>query len=131
MLSDGARVLTRTKKKIERKTGGKLKRKVRNRTRSINKRVIAIATASRHKGPEGEAKRKKQYRELLRYSRQVLNDTQRVIAEVDEMGANKHKGLRSLREQLNIMASRVGQMMKQTKARIFAGFTQYPGKIVS
>ena len=49
MLGDGARVLTRTMKKIERKTGGKLKRKVLNRTRSINKRVIAIATASRHR----------------------------------------------------------------------------------
>jgi IS5 family transposase len=55
MLGDGARVLTRTMKKIEHKTGGKLKRKVRNRMRSINKRVIAIATACRHKGAEGEA----------------------------------------------------------------------------
>jgi IS5 family transposase len=59
MLGDGARVLTRTMKKIEHKTGGKLKRKVRNRMRSINKRVIAIATACRHKGAEGEAKRTK------------------------------------------------------------------------
>jgi IS5 family transposase len=131
MLGDGARVLTRTMKKIERKTGGKLKRKVRNRTRSINKRVIAIATASRHKGPEGEAKRKKQYRELLRYSRQVLNDTKRVITEVDEMPASRRKGLRSLHEQLRVMADRVRQVVKQTKARIFDGVTQLPGKIVS
>jgi IS5 family transposase len=131
MLGDGARVLTRTMKKIERKTGGKLKRRVRNRTRSINKRVIAIATTSRHKGQEGEAKRKKQYRELLRYSRQVLNDTKRVITEVDEMPANSGKGLRSLREQLRVMAGRVRQVVKQTKARIFNGVTQLPGKIVS
>src|ERR1700719_3926264 len=72
LLGDGARVLTRTMKKIE-KQAGTLKRKVRNRTRSVSKRVIAIATASRHQGPEGEAKRKKQYQELLRFSRQVLN----------------------------------------------------------
>jgi IS5 family transposase len=115
MLGDGARVLTRTMKKIERKTGGKLKRKVRNRTRSINKRVIAIATASRHKGPEGEAKRKKQYRELLRYSRQVLNDAKRVIAEVEQMPAKKQKDLRSLREHLSVMAGRVRQVVKQTQ----------------
>src|SRR5436189_298361 len=83
------RVLTRTMKKIETQAG-KLKRKVRNRTRSISKRVIAIATASRHKGPEGEAKRKKQYKELLRYSRQILNDTKRVLAEVEEMSAKKN-----------------------------------------
>jgi IS5 family transposase len=131
MLGDGARVLTRTMKKIERKTGGKLKRKVRNRTRSINKRVIAIATASRHKGPEGEAKRKKQYRELLRYSRQVLNDAKRVIAEVEQMPAKKQKDLRSLREHLSVMAGRVRQVVKQTKVRLFDGVTQLPGKIVS
>jgi IS5 family transposase len=131
MLGDGARVLTRTMKKIEQKAGGKLKRKVRNRTRSINKRVIAIATASRHKGPEGEAKRQKQYRELLRYSRQVLNDTTRVIEEVDEMPARKRTGMRSLREQLSVIAVRVRQVVKQTKVRIFDGLTQLPSKIVS
>src|SRR5215203_1103248 len=131
MLGDGARVLTRTMRQIERKTGGKLKRKVRNRTRSINKRVIAIATASRHKGPEGEAKRKKQYRELLRYSRQVLNDAKRVIAEVEEMPTRKKKRLGGLVEHLTEMAGRVRQVVKQTKARVFDGITQLPGKIVS
>ena len=44
LLSDGARVLTRTMKKIAGKAGG-LKRKVRDRTRSMRKRVIAIAQA--------------------------------------------------------------------------------------
>src|SRR5712664_545442 len=93
LLGDVARVLTRSIQKIE-KQAGQLKRKARNRTRSISKRVIAIATASRHKGAEGEAKRQKQYKELLRYSRQILNDTQRVLAEVQEMSAKKKKGLR-------------------------------------
>jgi len=32
---------------------------------SINKRVMAIATASRTKGPEGEPKRTKQCKDLL------------------------------------------------------------------
>src|ERR1700722_3408510 len=90
MLGDGARVLTRTMKKIE-SEAGRLKRKVRNRTRSISKRVVAIATASRHKGEEGEAKRRKQYKELLRYSRQILNDTKRVLSEVEEMSAKRRK----------------------------------------
>jgi transposase, IS5 family len=130
LLGDGARVLTRTMKKIETQAG-KLKCKVRNRTRSISKRVIAIATASRHKGEEGEAKRKKQYRELLRYSRQVLNDTKRVIAEVEEMSTKKKKGLRGLCEHLSAMADRVRQVVRQTKVRVFDGVTQMPGKIVS
>jgi hypothetical protein len=92
-LSDGARVLTRTMKKIETQAG-KLK----------CKGVIAIATASRHQSEEGEAKRKKQYRELLRYSRQILNDTNRVM-----MPAKKKNGVRLLCEHLAEMPSRVRQ----------------------
>lgn len=130
LLGDGARVLTRTMKKMEQRAGGKLKRKIRNRTRSVNKQVIAIATASRHKGPEGELKRKKQYRELLRLSRQILNDSKRVIEEVGQMPRQK-KGLRALSERLSAVATRVRQVVKQTKARIFDGLTQFPGKIVS
>src|SRR2546427_1012777 len=99
LLGDGARVLTRTMKKIEAQAG-RLKRKVRDRRRSVSKRAIATATASRHKGPEGEAKRKKEYKELLRYSRQILNDTKRAIAEVEELSGKKKKGLRSLGEHL-------------------------------
>jgi IS5 family transposase len=130
LLGDGARVLTRTMKKIETEAG-RLKRKVRNRTRSISKRVVAIATASRHKGEEGEARRRKQYKELLRYSRQILNDTKRVLSEVEEMSAKKKKGLRGLCEHLSEMAGRVRQVVKQTKVRVFDGITQMPGKIVS
>jgi transposase, IS5 family len=130
LLGDGARVLTRTMKRIETKAGT-LKRKVRNRTRSMNKRVIAIATASRHKGPEGEAKRKKQYKELLRFSRQVLNDTKRVLGEVEQMSTKKKKGLRGLCEHLTEMAGQVRQVVMQTKVRVLDGITDLPGKIVS
>jgi IS5 family transposase len=93
--------------------------------------VVAIATASRHKGEEGEARRKKQYKELLRYSRQILNDTKPVLSEVEEMSAKKKKGLRGLCEHLSEMAGRVRQVVKQTKVRVFDGITQMPGKIVS
>jgi IS5 family transposase len=46
LLGDGTRVLTRTMKKIESKSGG-LKHKVRDRMRSIRKRVLAIALSTR------------------------------------------------------------------------------------
>jgi transposase, IS5 family len=131
LLGDGARVLTRTMKKIEQKAGGKLKRKVRDRMRSVNRRTIAIATAGRHRGPEGEEKRKKEYRELLRLSRQILNDTKRVMVEMDQMPARRKKGLRSLSDGLSAVSARMRQVLKQTKARIFEGLTQLPGKIVS
>jgi transposase, IS5 family len=127
LLGDGARVLTRTMKKIE-KQAGKLKRKVRDRTRSVNKRAVAIATASRYKGEVGEQKRQSEYRSLLRLTRQILNDTKRVMEETER---RRKPALRVLREGLAIMAGRVRQVVKQTKARIFDGVTQLPGKIVS
>jgi transposase, IS5 family len=114
-------------KKIEKQVG-KLNRKVRDRTRSVSKRVIAIATASRYKGEAGELKRKKEYRSLLRLTRQILNDTKRVIEEVQR---RRKPCLRTLREGLAAMAGRVRQVVKQAKARIFDGVTQLPGKIVS
>jgi transposase, IS5 family len=127
LLGDGARVLTRTMKRIEAKTG-KLKRRVRDRMRSVNKRVIAIATAGRYQGEAGEQKRKKKYRELLRLTRQILNDTRRVM---EETQSRRKPGLRKLRAELSLMADRVKQVVKQTKARVFQGVTQLPGKIVS
>ncbi len=90
-----------------------------------------IGMASRHKGPEGEAKRQKQYRELLRYTRQILNDASRVVIDVEQMSAKKKNKLRGLSEQLTVMADRVRQVVRQTRARVFDGITQLPGKIVS
>jgi len=130
LLGDGARALTRTMKKVEKQTG-RLKRKVRDRTCSVNKRVFVIALAARHKGSEGEERRKKQYRELLRLSRQIVNDTRRVLGEVEEFGARKKRRLRPLTTALADMVDRVGQVIRQTKARIFDGITTLPGKIVS
>jgi len=127
LLGDGARVLTRTMKKVEQR-GGKLKRPIRDRTRSVNKRVIAIATASRYRGEAGEQKRRKEYRELLRLTRQILNDTKHVIGEIE--GRRKPE-LKALREELSVMSGRVRQVVRQAKARIFDGVTQLPGKIVS
>jgi transposase, IS5 family len=125
LLGDGARVLTRTMKKIEQKAG-KLQRKVRDRRRSVKKRVMAIATATRHKRQEGELRRRRQYRELLRLSRQVLNDARRVMREIAELPAKKKAPLRSLGESLTTMAGMVRQIVKQTKKRIFEGLTQMP-----
>lgn len=87
-------------KKVE-KQAGRLKRKLRDRTRSVNKRVRAIAIASRQKATRSEERRKQQYRELLRYSRQILNDTRRVIQEIDELSAKRKKGLGCLAEDLS------------------------------
>lgn len=130
LLNDGTRVLTRTMKQIAQKAGG-LKRGVRNRMRSVTKRVIAIAHALRHKGAEGELKRKKEYRQLLRLTRQILNDSERVLQEVEALPSRRRSGVRALGERLGAMADQVRRVVRQTQARVFAGLTQFPDKLVS
>ena len=130
LLNDGARVLTGTMKKIEQKAGG-LKKKVRNRMRSVTKRVIAIGHALRHKGVEGEEKRKKGYRQLLRLTRQILNDSRRVLREVEVLPAHRRHRVQELGERLQSMAEQVRRVVRQTKVRIFHGVTQFPDKLVS
>lgn len=130
LLGDGARVMTRTMERIEEEAGG-LKRKVRNRMRSVGKRMRAISLSARQKGVRAEERRKKQYRQLLRLTRQVLNDAKRVMGEVEDLPPRRRNPLKGLRESLQTMAGRVKQVVRQTKARVFEGLTQLPGKIVS
>jgi IS5 family transposase len=130
LLNDGARVLTRTMKQIEQTAGG-LSRKIRDRKRSVTRRVIAIAHALRHKGPAGEEKRKREYRELLHVTRQILGDTRRVLEEVGGLPRRRRTSVRGLCEHLKTMADRVRRVVRQTKARIFGGLTKLPEKIVS
>jgi len=130
LLGDGTRVLTRTMKKIEAQSGG-LKRKVRDRMRSIRKRVVAIALSTRLLGPQGEERRKRQYRELLSLTRKVVNQGARVLAEVKEVPRRRRAPLEGLAESLETMIGRVQQVVKQTKIRICTGITKSQEKIVS
>lgn len=130
LLNDGARVLTRTMKRIEQKAGG-LKKKIRDRKRSVTKRVIAIGHALRHQGPVGEEKRKREYRELLHVTRQILGDARRVLEEVGELPRRRRTPVQRLCKHLSTMAERVRSVVRQTKARIFGGLTKLQDKIVS
>ena len=130
LLNDGARVLTRTMKKIAGQAGG-LKRKVRDRTRSVRKRVMAIAQAVRQKGADGEGKRQREYRQLLRLTRQILNDSRRVLLEVEAMPARRRRAVQTLGERLEATADQVRRVVRQTKARVLEGITQFPDKLLS
>ena len=64
LLGDGARVLTRTMKKITELTG-RAGTKLRNRMRTIGNRAMEIARTSRSKGPQVQKKLQQGYRKLL------------------------------------------------------------------
>ena len=131
LLGDGARVLTRTMKKVEKASGG-LKKRIRDRMRSVNKKVMAIALAGRLKGPEGEERRVERYRELLSLTRKILHQAEGVLEETEKLSGRRRAGrLKPLRAILETMSGRVRQVIRQTKARVFQGITQYPNKILS
>src|SRR3989475_3771276 len=130
LLGDGARVLTRTMKKIEAKTGG-LRKKIRDRMRDRKKRGMGVALATRQPGPQREERQRKPYAELLSVTRKILNQAQGVMEEVEHLAPRRRKRVRKGRETLKLRAERVRQTGKQTKARTLQGITHFPGKIVS
>jgi IS5 family transposase len=130
LLGDGARVLTRVMKKIEHCAQG-LVGSVRNRMRSVRKKVVASAIAARQRGAAGEAKRRPLYKGLLSVTRKIVHQAKRMLGEVDQLGTRKRKQFSGLRRQLETMAGRVEQVVKQTRARVFGGNTKFEEKIVS
>jgi hypothetical protein len=74
--------------------------------------------AMTHKGIEGELKRKKEYRQLLRLARQILNDSRRVLQEVEALPARRRREVHGLGERLETMADRILGVVRQTKARL-------------
>src|SRR5260370_21768470 len=105
-------------KKIESKSGG-LKGRVRDRMRSIRKRVLAIALSTRLLGPPGEERRKRQYRELISLTRKVMNQVQRVLQEVQEAPRRRRAPLEDLAQSPETMIGRVRQVVKQTRIQTF------------
>ena len=135
LLGDGVRVLIRTMKKITGITGA-VGAKLRDRSRSVKLRVLEIARAARSKSPPSQARLKEAYRKLLDATGRVLGQAQRFAKEVRDgvkSAANRlhQAALEGLRGKLETMAPRLQQVIRQTKARVFAGDTHAEGKIVS
>jgi len=53
---------------------------------------------------EGELKRKQEYRQLLRLTRQILNDSRRVLQEVEALPSRRRRVVRGLGERLASMS---------------------------
>ena len=130
LLGDGARVLTRLMKKVVATVGG-LKERLRNRMRSVRKKVVGVAIAARRKGEAGEQQRRGLYKGLLSLSRKIVNQAQRVAREVGALPTRAQRKVRGLMDQLVVMKERTRQVIRQAKARIFDGDTKHPEKLVS
>ena len=135
LLGDGVRVLTRAMKKIG-KIAGEVGCKLRDRSRSVKRRVMEIGRAARAKGAQGKARLHKAYANLLGSTSRVVGQAKRFVQEIVN-GAKRAKGaveqakLECLKGELESMMPRVRQVIAQTKARIFRGETRTEGKIFS
>src|SRR5271166_5151629 len=124
LLGDGVRVLTRARKKITAIVGAKL----RDRSRSVKLRVLDIARAARAKGPQGQERLKRGYGRLLSSTSRVVGQAKRFAREIADgikwtSGIVEQLALKGLRQQIEEMAPRVRQVMRQTRARVFGGDT--------
>jgi IS5 family transposase len=129
------RVLTRAMKKIT-KIAGEVGAKLRDRSRSVKRRVLNIARAARAKGPQNQGKLQENYRKLLASTSRVVGQARQFSKEIVDgvkraKSTLKQLALEGLRQQIDTMVPLVKQVMKQTRARIFHGDTRSEGKIFS
>jgi len=128
LLADGVRVVTRTLQRLG--------HRIRNRTRSVGRRVFELAqrsrTAGRRSAPaireQSQARMKHLYRGLLRIARAVVRDATAAGA---RMRRRWPPDRQPLVERLHAMVALVERVVRQTRARVLRGDTHYPDKIVS
>ena len=135
LLGDGVRVLTRIMRKIT-KIAGAVGTKLRDRSRSVKFRLLEIGRVARAKGPINQDKLKRRYGQLLNATSRVVGQAKRFSEEIAggvkrSTTVLKQLALEGLRQELDEMRSRVRQVMKQTRARIFRGNTRSEGKLLS
>ena len=91
---------------------------------------------ARAKGPLNQDKLKRRYRQLLDATSRVVGQAKRFSEEIAQgvkrsTSALQQLVLEGLRQELDEMKSRVRQVIKQTRARIFRGDTRSEGKLLS
>jgi transposase, IS5 family len=135
LMGDGIRVLTRLMKKAT-EIAGKAGTRLRDRTRSVQRRLIEIGRASRSKGKSGMEKMKAVYRKLVETTSRVVGQAKKFSVEIAQGVKSASEvldqaKLEGIGRELHSFLTRVLQVIRQTKARLFDGNTQAEDKLVS
>lgn len=135
LLGDGNRVLTRLMNKVTTIVGS-AGEKLRNRMRSVQRRVAEIARASRAKGDKFKEKVPPLYRKLLGITGRIMGQAKRFSAEIASglkrsSDVLQQATLEGLRREMDEMRATVKKVVHQAKARVFGGDTHVEGKILS
>ena len=134
LLGDGVRVLIRTMKKIT-DIVGVVGTKLRDRSRSVKRRLFEIARIARAKGPLNQDRMQQRYRGLLDTTSRVVGQAKRFSKEISEgvkrsVDVLQQIALDGLRAEIDWMVPLVRRVMQQTRARVFGGNTRFEGKII-
>lgn len=135
LLGDGNRVLTRLMKKVT-AIAGTVGAKLRDRMKSVGRRVAEIGRAARTKGETGKEKLQPLYRKMLGITGRVVAQARRFSAEITRgvkrsTNVLKQAALDGLKREIDTMVTRTQQVVSQTQARIFSGDTHVAGKLLS
>jgi IS5 family transposase len=135
LLADGVRVLTRLMKKVT-EIAGEAGTKLRDRKRSMQRRLVEIGRATRSKGRAAQEKVKAVYGKLVDLTRRVVGQAKKFSAEIGQgtkqaADVLQQATLEGLRRELDAFLALVQQVIRQTKARLFGGNTRAEGKLVS
>src|SRR6266567_558667 len=131
LMGDGVRVLTRVIKRVA-AVVSEMGTKFRDRSRSVKRRVVEIAYASRDKSEKGQQKMKVAYGKLLEATSRVVGQAKKFSAEIAaEVKKGQRVVLQKAKRQLDEMIPRVQQVMQQTRTRVLDGNTRAKNKLLS
>jgi transposase-like protein DUF772/DDE family transposase len=132
LLQDGVRVLTRTMRRASAALGDRRDR-VRNRLRSVARRVLLIGYQAR--SPKTRDALVQSYRKLMATTRAVLRDAATMVRRLGQRRrtASPMLGsiLRRTQQELQRMRPLVDRVVAQTRARLVGGDTHVPDKVLS
>jgi IS5 family transposase len=132
LLQDSVRVLTRTMHRASAALGDPTSR-IRNRLRSVMRRVLVIGYAAR--SPKTRPALVQSYRKLMATTRAVVRDAATMVRRIGHrlptVSLDVQRALRSAQDQLRQMRPVVQRVLAQTRARILGGDTHVPEKVLS
>lgn len=135
LLQDGVRVLQRLAERAAEVVPAL--GRMRDRAKAVRNRVLEIARAARSPGEPSKRRRERSYRTLLRIVRPVVSGARRVAAKLGDKRVTRHLGwqeeavAKALKADLDTMGERVERVIRQTRARVCRGITDWPDKLLS
>jgi Transposase domain (DUF772)/Transposase DDE domain len=132
LLQDSVRVLTRTMQRASAALGDP-KGRIRNRLRSVMRRVLIIGYEAR--SPKTRAALVLSYRKLMATTRAVVRDAASMVRRLGHRVRTAtpqiQPALRRAQDQLREMRPLVARVLAQTRARVLGGDTHVADKVLS